>query len=134
MAASELTGKDLWLSFNGTVLSVDFRNFEESQEVDLVDVSAASDDDRTYAVTINDGSFDYTGLCLSGGSGTVIWDALAPGTEGTLIWASEGSVAGKPKWSCNAIAKTRSRSFPYDGVMEISANVQKSGAITSGTI
>jgi hypothetical protein len=134
MAASELTGKELWLSFNSTVISTDFRNFEEALEVDTVDVTAASDDDRTYVPMVKDGTFDYTGLYLSAGAGTAIWDALAEGTEGTLIWATEGSVANKPKWSCNAIVTGRSRAVPYDGAIEISASFQKSGAITSGTI
>lgn len=133
MAASELTGKDLYVIFGSTVLTTDFRSFETSQEVDVVDVTAASDDDKTYVATVKDGTFDFTGLYLAAGSGTVIWDAVVPGTEGSLVWATEGSSTSKPKWTVNAIVTNRSMSMPYDGAIEMSVSWQKSGAITAGT-
>jgi hypothetical protein len=55
------------------------------------------------------------------------------GASGTLIWAPEGTAAGKPKHQVVAIVKNRSRSMPYDDIVEGKVEFQFSGAVTDGT-
>ena len=134
MAATELTGNALWATFGATVLTADFHSFDESQSSNLVDATAGSDADRTYIALQKDGQISFTTLILAAGSGTVIYDAVAPGTEATLIWAPRGSTATYEKFSVNAIVADRAVTWPFDNVGELSVTFQRSGAQTAGTI
>lgn len=128
---AEFTGSDLYLKFGSTVLSADFRNFDTDEEVGLADASAGNDTARTYLKTLEDGKATAELVAQTGG--TALWTAVKKGTEATLEWGDEGTAAGKPKSTVNAIVMNRKKSRPYDGVVVITVDWQFSGEVTDGT-
>ena len=131
MSDTGATGSGYYVKFGSTVLSTNYRSFGNSEDVGLVDQSAAADSNRTYLTTLKDGTANITGKHKAGD--TAVWGALVPGTEGTLEWGEEGTAAGKPKHSVNAIVSNRSRDASYDDLVVISAQFQYSGAVTDDT-
>jgi len=129
MAAN--TGKNLFLSFGGTVLDTDYRSFSVSEEGGSVDESAGSDTRRTYLTTLTDGRASAT--VVFQGSGTVLYDAIAPLTEGTLVWAEEGSSAGKRHTDVKAFVASRELSMEYADLMVVDVEFQMNGTPSSAT-
>ena len=86
------TGADLFLKFGDTVLDTYFRAFSATETGGVVDGSAGADTNRTYLTTLKDGTATATVVVQADDTNT--WDALVPGTAGTLIWGEEGSQTG----------------------------------------
>lgn len=128
MATTRITGKSAVITFNGTDISADYRSFDVSEEVKLVDLTAGDDDAAVYGLAVKDGKASYKGLYDSG-TFTTVWGAVASGTEGDLVWYPEGNTTGKPYYTVNAIVQSRSKSIPFDGAVEISVEFQFSGEI-----
>ena len=116
------TGKNAYLKFVNTVLSTNYRSFNTSEDMALVDQSAGSDTGTTYLTTLTDGTMAATIKYKAGD--TAIWGALVPGTEGTLEWGEEGTTAGKPKHTVNAIVQNRSKSATYNDLIVCDINFQ----------
>lgn len=128
---AELTGGDLYLLFNGTVLDTDYRSFEDSEEMGLVDASAGNDSNRSYLTLLKDGTATATILVQS--EDTTTWDAVVPGAEGSLEWGEEGSNSGKPRHYVNAIVQERVKSMEYDDLIVGDLSWQYSGSVTDTT-
>jgi len=126
-----ITGSALWLSFGGVELDTDFRDFGVDEEIGLVDQSAGSDANRTYLTTLKDGT--STSSIVFQSDNTQVWDAIVPGTEGTLKWAPEGTAANNVKHYVNAIVSNRSQALPYADLVVIDVSWQYSGAVTDTT-
>ncbi|SRR5581483_6559466 len=120
-----------YIKFGTTVLAADFRTFDAEEEVGLADASAGNDANRTYLVTLKDGK--ATIELVAQADGTALWNALAPGTQGTLEWGDEGSAVGKPRHTVNAIVQKRKRTVPYDDIVVLNFDLQFSGAVADGT-
>lgn len=122
-----------YIKFGSTVLSTDERNFEPEEEMGQVDASAGNDASRTYLNTLKDGRATLELVLQTGG--TAIWNALKPGTSGTLEWGEEGTAGGKPKHTVLANSQRRRRSLPYDGVAIANVDFQFSdaNAVVDGT-
>lgn len=120
-----------YIKFGSTVLSNDFRSFNPTEDVNLVDASAGNDANRTYLTGLKDGK--ATAELVSQTGGSALWAALAPGTSGTLEWGPEGTVAGKQKHTVNAIVMNRERSMPYAELEVLKFDFQFSGAVVDGT-
>ena len=125
------TGKNLYLLFAAGTLATSQHAFSSSEEIGVVDQTSGADANRTYLDTVLDGTAKATFKHAAGG--TTIWGYLIPGTEGTLEWGPEGTVAGKPRHYANAICVNRSMSEGYQDLIVIDASWQLSGAVTDGT-
>ncbi len=131
---AEFTGKNLVVSFKSTALESDYRSFSNSEQIGIVDASAGSDVARTYLTTLEDGSASVSLVMQTGGTAaTAMWNLLDKGAEGTLDWYPEGTASGNPRSYVNAIVIDRSRDFPYDDLVTMSAEFQFSGVVTDGT-
>lgn len=132
---AEFTGKDLnvqWIYSGGTVdLSGDYRRLEVSEPIDTVDASAGSDTHRRVMTTLTNGRARLLVLMQTGG--TVLHAAVKPGNEGTLIWGEEGTVAGKPKHTVEAVCIDRSPTYAYDDVSQMSVEWNLQAAPTDST-
>ena len=115
--STEFAGSALKLQFGGTDLATAYRSFEPEESVNVVDASHGSDTGRRKIVTLRDGRVTVEMVDLNDGS--TIWNAVVPGTGGTLIWGEQGTAAGRPKHSVYAVVASRRRSVPYDGVVTI---------------
>jgi hypothetical protein len=130
----DMTGSAAYITFKGTVITPDFREWEDGGEMGLVDASAGADTVKTYLTTLSDGTAKFTGLYQGGTAATDVYNLVAVGANGTLIVGIEGTAAGKPKKTINsAFVKSRSRKAPYDDVVELSVEFQFSAAETDGT-
>lgn len=115
--SDEFVGSSLYCEFAGSELSSRFHSFDENEEVGLVEKSAGDDTYRAYLATLTDGGISME--FLHEADGTVIWAAIAPGTEGTLIWGPEGTASAKEKRTVDAVVKSRRRAIVYDDVVKI---------------
>jgi len=125
------TGKNYYILWAGKVLSVDYRTADTDEDIGTVEQSAGADVDRTFLTTLKGGGKTYTGKHAA--ADTTLWDAIKPGTEGTLEWGEEGTAAGKPRHKVNAIVTNRHKGAAYDGLVVISASWIYSGALTDDT-
>lgn len=130
----EYTGKDLyvaWIHSGGTLnLSGNYRTLADTPSVDLVDISAGPDTDRTYLATLRDGQIALTYL-HDGGTPDLL--PLREGTGGTLVFGPEGSATGKPKRTVPAISLGASFNIVYNNAVEVSVTWQRNGTVVYGT-
>lgn len=112
------TGRNLYVTFGGTVAAADYRSFEPHGEIGLEDGSAGADLGRTFLSTLKEGNASLTLRSISGTAGTAKWITWAEGAEGPLVWAPEGTATGKIKGSVNAIIESRENPNEYDQVAE----------------
>jgi hypothetical protein len=120
MATTRFTGKNLYVKFVSTVLSTHGRNFEVTHEQEQADGTAGADDYRVFLNTVKNIGASMDIIMSSGSTGSAVIAALQPGAEGTLEFAPEGTVAGKPKWGFAARVSNSSMALPYDDVAMIS--------------
>jgi hypothetical protein len=126
-----LTGSALFLKFGSAVLDTDYRSFSATEDGGVVDASAGADANRTYLTTLKDGTASTTIVVQAGD--TTTWDAVAPLTSGSLIWAEQGSAAGTRNYRCDAIVLSREKSMEYADLVVGDIEFQFNGTITAGT-
>lgn len=123
------TGKNLYITYGGTVISGDQRTLSWDYSVDTADTTAGADNDKSYIATIRDVTISVT-ILDNGTDGSAVRRALAVGGTGELIFAPEGTASGKPKYGCGVICQSLSTEYPYDGEVEFEVEFQRSGAWT----
>lgn len=136
--ANRYIGDQLYVEFiapAGTIaLTGDQRTLSVDREVDLVDITAADEADKTYLSTLKDGSAEIEVLDQASISATGFEEALAEGTKGTLIYAPQGTASNEPKRGFPAIVNSISVEYPYADVVVYRISFQKNGSVLfSGT-
>jgi len=136
--ANRYVGKDLYAQFicaAGTItLTGDQRSLSVDREVDLADITAGSEVDKSYIATLKDGTAEIEVMDQAGIGGTNFEAALPEGTSGTLVYAPQGTTVGKPKRGFPAIVKSISVEYPYSDTVAYRISFQKNGALLySGT-
>lgn len=126
-------GKDLEVSFAGTVISGDGRSVSYEESADVLDDTTYGADNRTKQAGLLDGSGSFEALDQTGAWATE-WQAIDPGQSDTLIIYPEGNTSGKRSVTFTAVISNRSISFPYDGLATFSMSFEISGAVTEGTV
>ena len=127
MAVDGYTGTAASISFGGQTLNTYYRTASPSQEVDLVEKSAGADTAKTYLTALKDGSMSLEIVMPSGTAGTALWAAVAPSTEGTLVWGGEGTAITE---SVVAIVKSRSRPLTYNDLTTVAIEFQFNGDVS----
>ncbi len=137
--ANKFSGSALymeWVYSGGTVvLSGQQRSVSLSPSVDMHDATAGDDADKVYLPGTKDAVVSYQGLMSQIGdspSYTDVENALVEGTQGTLVIGPEGTQSTERKYTIPAISQGPNLNFPYDDVVEIACEFQKSGAMTRG--
>jgi hypothetical protein len=122
-------GKNLdlqWIYSGGTIaLNADFRTFNYTPSVQLIDQSRGADLAKRYLANLKDGQATLTALNPIGG--TAIAQALVEGASGTLIVGREGTATGKPKLTIPAICQGAKFTIPYDNNVELACDFQQNG-------
>ena len=119
-------GKDGYVSFQGSEVSADFRDFDIEMTIDTVEKSAGREASKSYIATLKDGTAKLT-YAYSGTAGTAYTNLLRVGQQGTLLWGPEGSAAGKPKGGVEAIVIAHSKPMAYNDLMTRTATFQFTG-------
>lgn len=131
---SDMTGSASYITFKGTAITPDFREWKESEQMNVVDASAGADADKTWLTTLMEGEASFKGLYQGGTSATDIYNLCVKGASGTLVIGIEGTASGKPKKTINtAIVTKRERTVKYDDVVELAIDFKFSAAVTDGT-
>ena len=114
---AKLSGKNLYVSFGGVVLSGEQRSFDVTLSQESADATAGADDYRNFVSTVKtiEASMEIVMKEHSVG-GSAIKAALAAGAEGTLLWGPEGTATGKPKYGFYARVSEASETIPFDDV------------------
>ena len=111
---NRFTGKDLYVKFNTTVLSGDHTSFGWDEAEDTADLTAGADSFHYYVPMRQNCTFSFD--TWMNGSTLTTWDAIAPGSVGSLEVGPFGTASGKPKFSwTRVVVNGRSPSVPYDG-------------------
>lgn len=136
--ANRYTGQNLYAEFicaAGTIaLSGDQRSLTVDREVDVVDITAGSETDKSYLATLKDGTAEIEVLDQASVAATGLEAAMPEGTSGTLIYAPQGTASTKPKRGFAAIVQSLSVEYPYSDVVVYTISFQKSGTLLfSGT-
>jgi hypothetical protein len=125
------SGRDLYVSFNGTALSY-IRSLGDNDEAAEIDAGAAGDTREFFLAGLMSGDFD--GEMLDDDTTNDNYNAVAPQTTGTLIIAPQGTGSGKRKITYSqTVMLTRGRSYPYRDVVVISFSGRLNSAPTLGT-
>jgi hypothetical protein len=121
-------GKDAYISFQGTLISADYRSFEVELTLDVIDKSAGSDTHRSYLPTLQNGTAKLT-YAYSGTAGSAYTGLLRVGQSGVLLWGPEGNAPGKPKGGANALVIAHSRPLSYNDLITHSVQFQLNGPL-----
>ncbi len=134
---ARFTGRDLvtiWAYTGGSVsLEDDFRSLDVGEDVNDADSTAGNDDYSGHLPTFTDASADFEMLGTTG-SGTLHWNRIKPRTEGTLYWYPEGTASTKPQHYAPAYIQSRSRTYPFDDVVDVKLTFQFQGEPTDGVV
>lgn len=125
-------GKDVFVSLGGTDISGDGRSIDFEESADALDSSKWGDTRRTKVPGLEDASGSMEALDTTG-AWSAAWDAIAVGSEGTLVIHPEGTGAGNRELSAEILVTGRSVSWPYDDLATLSMDFEVSGAVTEGT-
>lgn len=124
-SSNRAIGKDGFVSFQGTTISADYRNFDVEMTLDTVEKSAGSDTSKSYIPTLKDGTAKLT--YAYAGTAATYTDLLRVGQQGDLLWGAEGNSAGKPKGGVNAIVIAHSQPMTYNDLITRTVTFQFSG-------
>lgn len=125
-------GKDVFVSLGGTDISGDGRSIDFEETADALDSSKWGDTRRTKVAGLEDASGSMEALDTTG-DWTAAWDAIAVGTQDTLVIHPEGTGAGLRELTCEVLVTGRSISLPYDDLATLSMDFEVSGDVTENT-
>lgn len=125
-------GRDVVVEFNGVDISGDGRSVTLNESADVLDDTTYGADARTKQGGLTDGNGSMSGLDTSG-DWSEAWQAIAPGSSGTLVVYPEGKEPGQRTKTCTAVISERSVEFPYDNLATFSMSFEISGEIQEGT-
>lgn len=126
-------GKNLVVTFDATDISGDGRSVSYEETADILDDTTYGMDNRTKQAGLLDGSGSFEALDQTG-SWSTAWQAIQPGTSGTMIIYPEGNTTGNRSATFTAIVNSRSVDFPYDGLATMSMSFEISGPVVEGTV
>jgi len=124
----EYIGRNAYLIFGSTVLSTRYTTVDTDESVALVDKSAGSDTHDSFLAALASGSLSV-GFNHNAGD-TATWNAVAPGTEGTLIYAPEGTATTKPKHTVVCIVENRQSKIAYNDLRRMTVSFKTQEAVT----
>lgn len=136
MADNAVIPAGAYIAFGGTVLSTRYRTYGHEETGETVESTAGADTHVTREFTVIDGKASMEMVHEGGtaGQGTVVWEAVKPGNEGTLEWAPEGTATGSPRhYVTRALAVKRTMPFNYRDVIVIAVDFEYSAPIVDTT-
>jgi len=118
-----------------TTLTGDHKSCTYTPSINLIDKTAGAATNKSYIPGVKDGTWTFNANMQGGtnAGGTATFSTLSEGNIGTLEIYPEGTAAGKSKIALPSIAQGAAFSWPYDNVVEVTANGQQNGARSDGT-
>lgn len=125
-------GADVVVTFAGTDISGDGRSISIEESADALDSSKWGITRRTKVSGLEDASGSLEALDSTGAWSTA-WNAIAVGSQDTLVIRPEGTGTGLRELSMNALITARKLELPYDDLSTLSMSFEVSGAVTETT-
>lgn len=126
-------GKNVQVLFGGVDVSGDGRSVSFEESADALDSTTYGDTAREKVPGLLDSSGSLEAIDTTGAWSTA-WQAIDPGTSGTLVVYPEGNTAGNRRISCTAIVTGRSLTVPYDDIANFTMSFEVSGAVTQDVV
>lgn len=135
--ADRFTGKNMYITLNGTQISADFQSVKVSRETGKAEKTAGADTHASYIPTYLDTTLEVEVLKKGGTAGTFEWTTLTghlgASTDGTIVWSPEGTATGKPKHTATGFIESLETEFPFDDVAQLTIGFQCNVAPTDAT-
>ena len=117
-----------WVYPGGTVIiSGDQTEFTVDRNTQQIDATAGSETDRAYLNGLGDAKFTLK-IYETGAAGSALAAALKNGVAGTLIYGTQGSTAGLPKFSHAANVSNHKADVKFDDKVMLDISFQGTGA------
>lgn len=129
MPTNHYTGKNMFISFGGQIVSGEWLSFEFNRALAVIDVTAAGESDFVGVSGVQSGHWKLT-IFDKAQSGTMVAQALALGESAELIFGPQGNATGQPKFGFNALVTQVHQRFAYDDTVILEFGGIKSGAMT----
>lgn len=126
-------GKNVQVLFGGVDISGDGRSVSFEESADALDSTTYGDTAREKVPGLLDSSGSLEAIDTTGAWSTA-WQAIDPGTSGTLVVYPEGNTSGNRRISCTAIVTGRSLTVPYDDIANFTMSFEVSGAVTQDLV
>ena len=130
------TGSKLYIEWNnGSTMQMDanYRSVTTSETADKIDLSAGHDVHKDFTYGQRDSTIDVELLDIDEVDGELLWEAVAPQTEGTLTWGPQGTATGKPKRSVACFVVKRGGDWKYSSETPVTISFQATEVISDGT-
>lgn len=128
MPITKLSGKDLYVEYNGTNLSAAYKSLEIDEKQGTVDATAGADDYRNHINTIKEIEATLEIIMQDFASGgSAILALLSLGGTAPLIWGTQGTASGKPKKGFMARLVEAPQSLKFDDLYTIKAKYTMAG-------
>ena len=135
--ADRFTGKNMYITLNGVVISADFQSVKVSRDAGKAEKTAGADTHASYIPTYLDTTVEVEVLKKSGAAGTSEWGLLVgqlgAGTDGTLVWIPEGNNLGKSTSTAIGFIESLETEFPFDDMVKLTVGFQ-CNAVTNGVV
>ena len=122
-----------WVRSNGTTtLTGEQRTLTYTPSIEMYDETAGADAGLQYISGRVGGALSLS--CVGQlADGSALASALWEGSYGTLTWGEQGSVTTKPKHYAPMYCTGMKVTYPYNNVIEYTADFQQNGVRTDGT-
>jgi len=120
---------DTYIAFDGLVLSGRYTSIERSDGSDLVDRSAGSDTHDYFLDALRNGAYTIHFHHEAGDTATLT--SIAPGTEGTIVYAPEGLIDGHPVYSARSMVDFIEGAETYNGLSLLAVSFENQENITA---
>ena len=134
--ANRYTGKNMYITYNSTVLSADYQTLTVKREHGKAEKTAGADAHASYIPTYADTSIELEVLRKGGSAGSAEWGVLigayGTSTDGTLLWAPEGTASGNYNTSATGFIESLETEYPFDDVVKLTITFQCNAAPTEG--
>jgi len=118
-----------------TILTGDHKSCTWTPDINLIEKTAGAATHKSFIPNVKSGVVTFNANMQGGtnSGGTATYSTISRGNIGTLIIQPEGTASGKPKITIPAISQGAAYSWPYNDVVEVTANFQQNGAESEGT-
>lgn len=114
---SHVSGSALYVSWLGVAITGNQRSFDWNGQMDVADTTAGADAAQSHIPTTKSGDASMEVLYDNASAGSAQERTFYEGAQGTLIWGTEGTASGNPKYSRLATLTGVSQPNPYDDVV-----------------
>ena len=133
--ANRYTGKNLYMTIGGTVISTDYKSVAVKESVNSAEATGGSDAHEysipTYAASSI--SVEIFGLKKADTNYAAIMSGTAKGSTAALVYGPEGNTALLPKFTAGGYVESRDIDYKFDDSVNVKFTYKCTSAIAETT-